>query len=475
MLRERPTTITYWIFLVLAALAVRFLVAFWLLGSWPQTDDAVFYAKTSREIAAGTWTTPNYWPVGRAITTAPLVWAFGPSDMTIQCGAIAIDLGCVLMAAVLAHQTLRRQATARLTGWLAAFYPPMIIIADRAFADSATMLFLLALAVLAIAAWRETGRAKRVAFWLGAGLALGMAILTRPATQSVLVLWTAACIAFLLVRRLRPNFFASVGMVSWKDFISAGTPFFIGVAACVIPIQHHNYTLKAGWVLSTNNEFNCLVGNNPYTPYYKTWHMSEGRGLNQPEFKAYLDRFSNPQTPRFEMVREAVRNILARPDLFALRTANRIRAFWGFDYSVAGSYLQYRTHNGQTPLSPAGKFGMFALFAAMGGGYVAVMLAAVAGLFLFRKADALDGRIAAFFMAMVLAVQFPYMLTHANACYHTSLLGFFFPFAAVALEQAFLGRNGLWPLLLRNKWFWCSVIVFLLIQVEYAYWVLAYH
>jgi len=240
------------------------------------------------------------------------------------------------------------------------------------------------------------------------------------------------------------------------------------------PIMRHNAALGAGWVLSTNNEMNVLLGNNPYTPHYKTWHLGEQRGMT-PDFRAYLDRVHNPNTPRVEMVREAVRNIIARPDIFLLRTANRIRAFWGFDYSVAGSIQQHWTDNGKKPLTAGGKIGVGAIFAAMGGGYVLVMLLAIAGLFLFQKAGAMDGRIAAFMMAIVLAVQFPYMLTHSNACYHTSLLGFFFPFAAVAIEEALAGKSGRWPALLRSKWFWLAAAAFILVQIEYAYWVIAYH
>jgi hypothetical protein len=87
----------------------------------------------------------------------------------------------------------------------------------------------------------------------------------------------------------------------------------------------------------------------------------------------------------------------------------------------------------------------------------------------------MDGRYAAFLIAIVLAGQFPYALTHSNACYHTPLLGFLFPFAAVAIDEARLGKSGPWPTLLRNKWFWFAIVAFIFIQAEYAYWVAAYH
>jgi hypothetical protein len=476
---DRPTKASYWLLLTLAALAVRVAVTFWLLGACTQSSDALNYAKQASDIVAGRWTYPNFWPVGRSIGLVPFFWAFGVSEAVMKWNAVVFDIGCVLLAAILAHQTLRGKFAARAAGWIAAFYPPMVLLSGWTYADNVTMFFLLAFATLAIAACRDGQqnqyRWKSSALWFASGCALAMAILTRPAVQGVLASGAACCFAFLIVRRFRPTFLASLGEASWKSVGAAALAFTPGVLCCTTPVLWHNASLGAGWVLSTNNEMNSLLGNNPYTPHYKTWQLGEVRGFNSAEFHAYMARFLNDHTPRSAMVHEAIRYILERPDIFLLRTANRLRAFWGFDYSIVGEIQKQWTANGKTTLTPGRKLGIVALFAANGGGYCLVMLAAIAGLFLFRKAGAMDGRDAAFLIAVVLAVQFPYALTHSNACYHTPLLGFLFPFAAVAIDEALQGKSGRWPTLLRSKWFWAAVAAFIFIQVEYAYWVAVYH
>jgi hypothetical protein len=485
---DRPTKASYWLLLTLAALVVRVVVTFWLLGDCRQSSDSVFYVGQARDIVTGHWTHPNFWPVGRSLGLVPFFWAFGTSETVIKWNAIAIDIGCVLLAAILAHQTLRGNVAARWAGWIAAFYPPMVLLCGWSYADNVTMFFLLAFAILAIAAGRhgrdcpnfrisENGTVpfSAPALWFACGCALAMAILTRPAVQSVLALGAAGCFGLLIVRRFRPTFLASLGEASWKSVGAAALAFAPGVLCCTAPVLWHNASGGAGWVLSTNNEMNCLLGNNPFTPNYKTWQLGEGRGFDVAAFHAYMARFQNDHTPRSAMVHEAIRYILERPDIFLLRTANRIRAFWGFDYSVIGEIRKQWTANGKTELTRGGKLGVAALFAVNAGGYGLVMLAAIAGLFLFRKTGAMDGRAAAFLLAVVAAVQFPYALTHSNACYHTSLLGFLFPFAAVAIDAARLGTSGPWPTLLRNKWFWAAIVAFILIQVEYAYWVAVYH
>jgi len=74
------------------------------------------------------------------------------------------------------------------------------------------------------------------------------------------------------------------------------------------------------------------------------------------------------------MVKEALRYIRERPDIFLLRTVNRIRAFWGFDdnasITVRGGLPQW------------GKTGFVLCLAAEAGGYCLTMLLVICGLFL---------------------------------------------------------------------------------------------
>jgi hypothetical protein len=457
---DRPTTVAYWVAIALTALAIRVVVAIFLCGD---LADSLSYAKQAQDMMTGNWNYPNYWPAGRSLGLVPFLWAFGTSEAVIKANSIAFDLGSVILAAVLAHQVLRRRSTARLAGWIAALYPPMILQSPWSYSQNTTAFFLLAFSILVIAACRrdETSSWRRLAASFASGCSLGVAILTRPSTQSVFVLGTAGCVGFLILRQIKPSLFPTTSQISWKIVCSAGLTFVLGVLGCIAPVLRHNASLDAGWVLSVNNELNCLLGNNPYTPHYNTWHLGESRA-ESPEFQAYLSRFRGKDVPRSAMVYEALRYIAERPDIFLLRTTNRIRAFWGFDY-ISSAKLKGK----------CGKAELLAAFAAEGGGYCFVMLLAIGGLFLYRTV--MDAKYAAFLIAVVLAYQLPYALTHCNGSYHFPLLGLIFPFAAVTLDETRRRGIEVWRILRAAKWFWIASVVFILIQLEYAYQVLLYH
>ncbi len=181
-----------------------------------------------------------------------------------------------------------------LAGWIAAFYPPMILLTGWSRAENVAMFFLLAFAGLAIMACRNGGGSswKQLATWFAAGCSLCFATLTRPSSPSILVLGAIGLIVFLLIRRVRPSLFQTVGDGSWKIRLWCGP----GVSAGLFGV-HRACPLAqrlsgVGWSLSTNNQINYLLGNNPYTPHYKTWHLGESRAMS-PQFRAYLSRFSD--------------------------------------------------------------------------------------------------------------------------------------------------------------------------------------
>jgi hypothetical protein len=66
-MHDRPTTIAYWAALLATALAVRLVVAFVLLGDMHQVSDSLAYANQGRDMAAGKWTYPNFWPAGSVL------------------------------------------------------------------------------------------------------------------------------------------------------------------------------------------------------------------------------------------------------------------------------------------------------------------------------------------------------------------------------------------------------------------------
>ena len=335
--RDKRTTVGYWLALTFAALAVRIVVAFFLFGGMPETSDPAAYAYQARQmVAAASEGQVYFWPPGRSFALAPFFLAFGTSGSVVRANSVFFDVACVLVVAAIAHRVLRRRSAARLSGWVAAFYPPAIMLSGFSYSMNVVMFAMLCCTYFALLACRsfEKNGGLSLGAWFLSGGSLGFAILTRPSSVSILLAGIVAWIGFLLMLQIRPGLAGVAARISSKTAIIAGIVFLLGVACCIAPVVKHQLDLGAGWCVSANNEATIFYGNNPYTPHYKTWHLGS-QTAGSPEYEAYLATFSSQADARSAMVREAWRYILARPDIFVLRTANRIRAFWGFDYLVS--------------------------------------------------------------------------------------------------------------------------------------------
>ncbi len=483
---DKPTTLHYWLALGLAALAVRIVVACLLFRGMPDASDPRAYADQARQMVEGTSPPqPFYYPPGRSYALVPFFWVFGTSNAVVQANSVFIDVACVLAAAVLAHQVLRRSSAARRSGWVAAFYPPAIMLSGFSYTMNAVMLAMLCSTSLALLAWRcwpRPGlgltrsasedsesflrwRFRLVWFSLGAwflsGVFLGFAVLTRPSTASV-VLVPAAGFSLLLVRRVKPKLMGATARISPTAAIAAGAAFLVGVAGCVAPVLKRQHDLGAGWSVATATEA-VFYGNNPYTPHYKTWHLVALKA-GSPEYKAYLATLTSQADPRNAMLHEAKRYILARPGIFLLRTVNRIRAFWGFDYLASANVQQ--AHWG-------GRAALGLCLAAEAGGYCLTMLLVLAGLFWWRRA--MSGGHVVLLVALTLAYQLPYAFIVACGSYRFPVMGFLFPFAGLALDEMCRGESDLWRSLRAMRWFWACAAIFVAIQLEYAYFLFSYY
>ncbi len=100
------------------------------------------------------------------------------------------------------------------------------------------------------------------------------------------------------------------------------------------------------------------------------------------------------------------------------------------------------------------------------------MLLVIGGLFLAPAAMA--KKHIALLIAVVLAYQAPYALSMASGLYHFPIMGLLFPFAGLSLDAAWREGAALWPTIQGRTWLGVAAGIFLLIQVEYAYQVIAY-
>ena len=164
------------------------------------------------------------------------------------------------------------------------------------------------------------------------------------------------------------------------------------------------------------------------------------------------------------MMYEALRYIRERPDIFMLRTVNRIRAFWGFEYAASGRM--------RDEWPACGKAGVLLALAVEAGGYCLTMVCVICGFFWVSRAMAL--RHALFLIAIVAAYQLPYAIVYGCGGYHEAVVNFLFPFAGLSLDKARRDGMAFWRTIKGMKWLWIAVGIFVLIQVEYACHVLAF-
>jgi hypothetical protein len=315
----------------------------------------------------------------------------------------------------------------------------------------------LATALLTAAAWAAL-RAWRSARWQPAaasGIALGLGALVRPSMASVTIVWVLfglMAIARSRVDRGRRTALLAVGVVAW--------------ALCVVPIAWSNASAGAGMVLSTNNEVNVFLGNNPFTPHYKTGELARSLKDDPVAFQEYLTAllphglggFALAEDRR-RLMHETATYMVEHPWITLLRTTNRVRAFWGVEYN--GSRQIQEAYALSRPQAAA-------LLALEGGGFFLIGLCA--WLALLHASTRRDG--SAFLAATMAAYAAPYFVSFAIGLQHTTLVPI-----VIVLAAAFVVRVRRAPApwrLLRSRRVLIAALFWSALQAEYLFWVLRY-
>jgi hypothetical protein len=441
----------FWVRLVTVAVAVRVLVVFGALHSMPVVSDAAAYTEQARRLVHHWSTGAYYWPPGESYLMAGLFAVVGDSDTVAKASNIAVDVAAVVLAVLLARRLLTDVRAIRWTGWILAIFPSLVLMSGQPYSFALTMVCLLALALLILRGLETAGVANAAL----AGGFLGFAILTRPSTISVLP--ALAIVTGVLARR----FMAEGNRNQLRGLIRAAAVFAVVTAAVVAPVVYHNVEHRQGLTVSTANEQNFWFGNNPYTPAYKTWELGTRRVADfAPAVRDYLARY-NPGAPtraqRHAMLHDALTFVAHHPAITLLRTFDRFQAFWGFDFSPSDDV---KNALGLGRLPQVLLTGLEAL------GWVVVGLLALVGLTsarqLIRRAPAL------LVLAIVVGFEVPYLLSYAAGRWHEPVIGFVVPFAAAGASWLWSTRDPL-PRLLANHLFVGLAVLFLAVQVVYAY------
>ncbi len=430
----------WWVTLVSAAVGVRAFVAFGLLGGMPMVSDAREYFELGSRFARGDVGGAFYWPPGESVALAVGFAAFGSSLVVARALTIAASAGTVVFSALLAGELAGERAR-RAAGWLAALYAPSVLLCGQTYAQHLAALCLAALAYFGLRAARE-GRPLMFAL---AGIALGVGTLTRPSMGSLVPVLVVAWGGAALRER------------STRSTVVAGAVLAACVAlACVAPAYVHDERAGSGWTVSTNNERNLFLGNNPYTPDYKTSHLGQ-RSLDEldAETRQYLSAFYDRKDSRAAMEHEAVAYMVLHPYRTAVRTFNRVTSFWGFDYLASREIQRWRGWGARATLP---------LLAIEGGSYLALATLALVSLFALRGTG--DPGWRTWLLALALVYELPYALAFSGGTYHFPVMPLLVPLAAVALARP----AETWRRARRSHTTWVALAAFAVIQGQYAYY-----
>ena len=378
----------------------------------------------------------------------PWIAVGGDSTATARVGAAVYGLLLVPAVMFLAGAVFRDRRVALVSGWCIALYPPAVLMAgDPQSHVLAGLLVCLLLGSIIHAA--ETGR---IAWWAASGASLGCLAITRPATLLLVLLPLSLP---LLRRRSRAPDGRSSSPVSIRGLIVLMTI----CVAVMAPVALHNVRSGSELTLATNDQVNLFFGNNPYTPLYWTSDIASGhKSAEFNEYRASIDGGSDTA-----LRAAAIDHIVDHPVEFALRSANRARAFWGFDY--------YRTAELRSTGWPAPA--VLAVLMLEAGGYIAAAFLALAGFVGPLKTTRTWKRD---LLVLAVALMFvPYIFSFSVGIYHFAVIVLLMPviaavlcrMAAEGVRSSLRSALGSWQLLI-------GAMIIGLLQVEYAYWLVRY-
>ncbi len=321
--------------------------------------DPEFYDAWAQRIAAGDWLgeRPFYMdPLYPYVLAA--VYRVAGRDLLLvrllQVGLSAVACVCVAV--------LGRRVGGRAVGLVAALgfalYLPEIFYVGEI--DKTCLSICLTALALAFGSGRSPGAR------LGAGIALGLAILTR----ANLILMAPLAAAVVLLDREERH--ARVGGVP-RAAVGA-VLLVLGVVAVLAPVAWRNHRVGGEWVLTTAQAGqNFYTGNNPTNPYGAYGEVPFVRPnphFEEEDFRRVAEQRAGRALTASEVSRfwfgETVQHMRAQP-AFALRAmARKLALFWN-DFEISDNQDQYLLARDSWVLAlPLLGFGGLAALAALG-------------------------------------------------------------------------------------------------------------
>ena len=300
-------------------------IGIWVLDNAPITNDAREYFDCAKVFWQGAADgKPHYWPPGGPFVLTAFFFLLGSADeSTTQLFMAALSAATTGFVFLLGREVFHSPRAGIVAAALYGLSPTTIFM-SRQSEGHTFCAFWIALAALFAVKYFRSGRLEQL---LVVAIGFAMLVLTRPGSAllvSVLLLlpWMRFTFGYTAAVR-RP-----LAQTLVYTFLSG-----IVVAAVLAPALMFNHDRGAGWVLSTNNERNFFLGNNRFTPTYKTGHMA-WRPIEDlsPDAQKYLKESYEAPEPRQAMMKASWSFIRAEPLQFVQRSVNRFLNYWTFDY-----------------------------------------------------------------------------------------------------------------------------------------------
>lgn len=407
------------------------------VATTPLTSDSADYARMASYLLHGRQFVP-YWPPGLSLYLTPFV-AMGWGNTALRASMLVWWLVfCYALVRLARDLELSDEIVVILLG-VFSIAPALIHFSIEPMTQMPSATLLLLAVGAAVRCWKRPD--GREALLLGA--ALGGLSLVRASAIPLLIAFPA--LLFLRWKRLQDPLIA---------FALGGAMILIWVAKM--------HQLSGQWMINNSNGANLYYGNNPWTPIYRSWYFGSHAKLNTdeikkfPEYETVMRNITHlPETQQevaFE--KRAVTYVLHRPDLFLLRTVNRVRCFWGFDIFTAANL---RTGSAKARRWFPVVLGIDSLCYLAIAGFAFFWIAAAPGSLWARWETWLLG-------ASVILYGLPYWVTMSHPTYHFPVMA---PLALLGvLAWKLVRSSGLGNI----KRGWIALTVLILIQVEWVFY-----
>lgn len=425
---------------LLGAWVVSRLLAVVALREMPLADDALDYHRMAVALLGGARFEPD-WPPGLPLYLAVWYRLFGAE---VWLGRLAVAFLSMALAGLLLVWVRRAGGIA--AGNLALLFlllaPSQISLAATPLTQVPAALLLLTLAAA------MTGALARPRVWRAAvvGALLGGALLVRP-SNLLLVVVVPIALGYR-TRRVRMGL-AAVGVLV------------VLVAAWTAKARD----LTGRFVFINNaNAQNLFYGNNPDTPLYRTWwfgsHKPGEAGVPETYARQYGRLTDLPVAERdHAFTQAALDHIKARPDLFIVRSLNRVRTFFAFDTFTGAQVIKQAETRTMTLLG---------LVELAFDGLCYLLVAALALLWLVSDgADEPERRAGVIALGLALLYALPYFASFSHPTYHFPIV------PLLAAPAAFVAARGLtgarvWPATRgRRRLVYATWAALLAIQIEW--------